>query len=228
MEEKEGLGTTSFTNDLKTSLLFQGIESVQINPSSGKGSFEGTSSLGESRRPSNATPSSSTSNSIPVSNRRIISNPYSISTATTTSPRSPLSNGAYFPHSQQSTSTSTSTSTLNLPPSPTLNNQRRRSSQLLIPLSPPRSRRISFSNNNSSSNNNSTGVERVGGGSFIGSYENSLLNGRMSSQPNNLPLPFLASIGVLSSVQSNTNTTGGVEGGRGGEAKTKIIKCPPQ
>lgn len=253
-ENKGGILGTTFTNDLKTSLLFQGVvqpeSQAQVDPTTSLAEAESEGREGgKFRRPSNATTISLSSNLIPAAiaalatTRRIISNPYSSSS---TSPRSPLSNGAHFPHSLPTTSFlpqphPSSSPTFGIGSAISSNSiltGRRRSSQLLIPLSPPRTsntnRRISFSNSNNNYNNNSNQLNQSvvggigggggGGGSFVGSYENSLLNNRMSSQPSNLPLPFLASIGVL--ITSTLGINGEVVEGGGGESK--IVKCPPQ
>lgn len=157
------------------------------------------------RRPSNATTTATT-----------ISPNRTFSTYLATSPRSPLSSGSFFPHSQSSNHT--------LPPPLTpfdySPNQRRRSSQLFSPPPPPplspsssaSASAAASSNRNRRSSLSKSLNER--GNCFVGSYENSLLSGRMSSATSKT-LPFLVSIGSLSSSS--------MEKGKG-----KVVECSPQ
>lgn len=89
---------------------------------------------------------------------------------------------------------------------------RRASTQFLPPNSPPQSHLTPSPNSRRrrrSSASLSTSAGSAPFGSFVGSFEQSLLSGRLSALPS-LPLPFVLSIGVL-----------------GGEDAPMRLKCPP-
>lgn len=137
--------------------------------------------------------------------RRVVSAPSPYSS----SPRSPLSGGASFAvHDGRHYSPSSPTwhrpaPRQSLSPS-TLPLSQTRASSPSTTCPSPKSRRRHSDLLSTSAGSTSTPF-----GTLVGSYENSLLTGRMSALPSH-PLPFLASIGVLGSPDSPTK-----------------LRCPP-
>ncbi|KAM0754620.1 hypothetical protein T439DRAFT_377075 [Meredithblackwellia eburnea MCA 4105] len=125
--------------------------------------------------------------------RRVVSAPFAYST----SPQSPLSGGHGFLHPLDTS----------YPSSPTGRNSRsstRQSYPLTSRALSPSSRLLpspKSKRRRSVTLSTSAGASSTPFGAFVGSYENSLLTGRMSTLPSHR-LPFFASIGVLGSPDS--------------------------